>query len=156
MEQKTIRSRVIDLCSEDAYGSWELWWSLGPKETETLVVLRDQFVLCIQELIADGTLLALKKSDHNLLSVVALDVERLKYEIQNSSRPVPLDYFWFDLESNEGRVAGTRYQYPDGRGVRVLPGSPLASDAVKRGPYSRTIDIDNVSGPIPLDGNPAL
>jgi hypothetical protein len=65
------------------------------------------------------------------------------------------EFFWFDV-ANTRRLVGTRYQYRDGRGVRVLPGNPSEIETVKRGGYSRIVDVDNVSDPIPLAGNPTL
>ena len=151
-----MRSRIIELCSEDAYGSWELWWSLGVKKTEKRDSFCDRFIEAVQGLVSEGKIVALRKDEHNQFSVVPLDPDRLSYELQNSHNPKPLEYFCFDLANAQGRAVGTRYQYPDGRGVRVLPGNPSALDPVKRGGYSRIIDIDNVSNPIPLADNPTL
>ena len=151
-----MRSRIIELCSEDAYGSWELWWSLGAKKAEEQDSFCDRFIEAVQGLVSEGKITALRKDEHNQFSVVPLDPDRLRYELRNSDDAKPLEYFWFDVANAEGRGAGTRYQYPDGRGVRALPGNPSALDRVKRGGYSRTIDIDNVSDPIPLAGNPTL
>jgi len=151
-----MRSRIIELCSEDAYGSWELWWSLGVKKAEDRDSFCDRFIEAVQGLVSEGKIVALRKDEHNQFSVVQINPDRLSYELQNSDDPKPLEYLWFDVANAQDRAAGTRYQYPDGRGVRVVPGNPSALDPVKRGGYSRIIDIDNVSDPIPLAGNPTL
>ena len=150
MPAEYIRSRIIELCSEDAYGSWELWWSLGAKKAEQWDSLCDRFIQAVQGLVSEGKVIALRKDEHNQFSVVPLDGDRLRHELQNSDDPKPFEYYWFDVANAEGRTAGTRYQYPDGRGVRVLPGNPSDIDLVKRCGYSRIIHIDNVSDPIPL------
>jgi hypothetical protein len=139
-----MQSRIIELCSEDAYGSWELWWSLGAMEAEERNSSCNRFIETVQSLVREGKIIALRKDEHNQFSVVQLDRDRLSYEIQNSDDPKPLEYFWFDIADGKGRAAGTRYQYPDGRGVRVLPGNPSEIETVKRG------------DPIPLAGNPTL
>jgi hypothetical protein len=156
MPSERIQSRIIELCSEDAYGSWELWWSLGAKKAEERDSLCDRFIEAVQGLANEGKVISLRKDEHNQFSVVQLDRDRLRYELQNSDDPKPFEYYWFDVAHAEGRTAGTRHQYPNGRGVRVLPGNPSDIDLVKRGGYSRIIDIDNVSDPIPLAGNPTL
>ena len=156
MPLELMRSRIIELSSEDAYGSWELWWSLGTKKAEERDTLCDRFIGALQGLVNDEKIISLRKDQHNQFSVIPLDLDRLRYEFRNSDDAKPLEYFWFDVANAEGRGAGKRYQYPDGRGVRVLPGNPSALDPVKRGGYSRIIDIDNVSDPIPLAGNPTL
>jgi hypothetical protein len=156
MPPELVRSRIIELCSEDAYGSWELWWSLGAKKTEKQDALCDRFIEAVQGLVREGVIIALRKDEHNQFSVVQLDRDRLRYELQNADHPKPSEFFWFDVADTEGRVAGTRYQYRDGRGVRVLPGNPSEIETVKRGGYSRIVDVDNVSDPIPLAGNPTL
>jgi hypothetical protein len=156
MPPELVTSRIIELCSEDAYGSWELWWSLGAKNAEERNALCDRFIEAVQGLVREGVIIALRKNEHNQFSVVPLDGDRLRHELQISDDPKPFEYYWFDVANTEGRTAGTRYQYPDGRGVRVLPGNPSDIDLVKRGGYSRIIDIDNVSDPIPLAGNPTL
>lgn len=104
----------------------------------------------------EGKIVALSKDEHNQFSVAPLNRDRLSYELQNADHPKPLEFIWFDVANAEGRAAGTRYQCPDGRGVSVLPGNPFALDPVRRGGYSRIIDIDNVSDPIPLADDPTL
>jgi hypothetical protein len=156
MPSKRIQSRIIELCSEDAYGSWELWWSLGAKKPKERDSLCDRFIEAVQDLLNEGRVIALRKDEHNQFSVVQLDRDQLTYELQNADHPKPSEFFWFDVANTERRLVGTRYQYRDGRGVRVLPGNPSEIDTVKRGGYSRIVDVDNVSDPIPLAGNPTL
>jgi hypothetical protein len=156
MPSERIQSRITELCSEDAYGSWELWWSLGPKKAEERDALCDRFIGSVQGLVNERKIIALRKDEHNQFSVVQLDRDRLRYQLQNADHPKPSEFFWFDVANTEGRLAGTRYQYPDGRGVRVLPGNPSDVETVKRGGYSRIVDVDNVSDPIPLASNPTL
>jgi hypothetical protein len=54
MPSERIQSRIIELCSEDAYGSWELWWSLGAKKAEERDFLCDRFIEAVQGLVSDG------------------------------------------------------------------------------------------------------
>jgi hypothetical protein len=156
MPSERIQSRIIELCSEDAYGSWELWWSLGAKEAEERNSLCDRFIEAVQSLVREGKIIALRKAERNQFSVVQLDHDRLRYELRNADHPKPIEFYWFDVANAQARTAGTRYQYPDGRGVRVLPGSHSEVETVRRGGYSRIVDVDNVSDPIPLAGNPTL
>src|SRR5271166_3267573 len=51
MPSERIQSRIIELCSEDAYGSWELWWSLGAKKAEERDTLCDRFIVALQGLL---------------------------------------------------------------------------------------------------------
>jgi hypothetical protein len=125
MPPELVRSRIIELCSEDAYGSWELWWSLGAKKTEERDALCDHFIGSVQGLVNEGKIIALRKDEHNRFSVVQLDRDRLSYELQNANHPKPSEFFWFDVVNTVGRMAGTRYQYPRWQRRSRLAGKSL-------------------------------
>jgi hypothetical protein len=91
-----IRGEILELCSEDDWGSWELWWSVsaelpGSEVSETARI----FAEVIANLVESGELIAKRHDPDGTCDPVAFDKERLMVEVQESVRPDPDQYFWF-------------------------------------------------------------
>ena len=94
-----IKASIIELCSEDDYGSWELWWNISsdvsPDQTGAL---RRSFLDAVSELISSGRLIAKRQRMKSQIIATEYDREKLAREIDSASNPDPESYFWFGTE----------------------------------------------------------
>ena len=96
MTNADIEANVLELCAEDEFGSWELWWSVRAKccsldEKE----LRSLFVKTIGNLVDLGRLAAGTRSAKGDFLAAAFSRERLAEEIQHADSPEPDRSYWF-------------------------------------------------------------
>lgn len=97
-EHTSIKTRILELCSEDDYGSWELWWAVMPEiGTVEEDELRHDFVNTVGELINTHAIAAKKKGSDSKLSAAVFSKRRLDSEIRNASKPDPSRYYWFGV-----------------------------------------------------------
>jgi hypothetical protein len=92
-----IKRTILELASEDSYGSWELWGAVR-QETAAAdeVTLRNKFAEILNELIAASKLKALKyNSADGTYRECALDGTRLRYEIEHADNPDRDEFYWF-------------------------------------------------------------
>ena len=90
MNRDEIRAKLLELCQEDYYGVWELWWAVSQKvETpSSLPELMNDFIHVILRLVEEGKLVAGsggfpgKPFIHN-----PLDKQELLRQIRNSREP---------------------------------------------------------------------
>ena len=94
--QVEVEKAVKELCSEDDWGSWELWWyvSEGVPNEET-AKLKRTFIKAISEMVECGDLIAKCHGDRGDCSAVLFDSEKLLSEIESSRNPEPNSFFWF-------------------------------------------------------------
>jgi hypothetical protein len=109
MEKRDIRINILDSCTEDAYGSWELWWGIKHKESESIDSLKGDFVSCVKELVDEKKIIALHHRSwdgkENIYTPADFDQARLEYEIDHSLQETGLDpdtFYWFEA-TDEGR-----------------------------------------------------
>ncbi len=93
-----ILSKILELASEDDYGSWELWWSVrrepcGLKEEK----LRRRFVDVIDDLVQKGQLLTKAKGTDGNFHIAKFDRLRLLNEIYRADQPDPDGFYWFGV-----------------------------------------------------------
>jgi hypothetical protein len=97
-ERTSIKDQILELCAEDDYGSWELWWAIGAenrisKEGE----LQHDFLTAVEELVKDHVIIAKAKTADHKIAPVSFSMKRLQEEIRNAAKPNPDQYYWFGL-----------------------------------------------------------
>jgi hypothetical protein len=94
-----IKAGIIELCSEDDYGSWELWWKVSaqvaPAQT---TALKRSFLDVVSELISAGKLIPKHRRPIGQITATGYDREKLAREVDSASKPDPDSYFWFGTE----------------------------------------------------------
>ncbi len=91
-----LKASPLELCAEDYYGVWELYWNyqglMGTKEVDD-----ELFISVLQELMATGKIVPFDKSTHtNEFEATTIDLERLRSELRETrSGNVGWDFYWF-------------------------------------------------------------
>jgi len=94
-----IKANVLELCSEDDYGSWELWWNASAEVPEDQVPdLKRRFLGVVSELVSAGKLIAKRESRDGNITATQFDREKLAREIDSAADPDPDSFFWFGTE----------------------------------------------------------
>lgn len=93
------RIHILELCSEDAYGSWEFWQNFPKTEAEGQLIAQ-----AIKELVAEKKIIPLEHKTRGDYKEVSLDVSRLEKEIRLSMIPNvdPDSFYWFEA-TQEGK-----------------------------------------------------
>lgn len=91
-----IKAVVLELCTEDDYGSWELWGDISAgvaadQEDE----LQKRFLDVVSELVSGGQLIAKTHSSEGNIAPTGFDRVKLAREINSASDPDPDSSFWF-------------------------------------------------------------
>jgi hypothetical protein len=97
MDRREISSKILELCSEDEYGSWELWWAVSPgRENDVDRDLQLAFIDVIEDLTRDGKIVAKERIDGLRSQIAPFSRERLKKEINSAFHPDANSFYWFD------------------------------------------------------------
>src|SRR4051794_39588995 len=57
--REEIKADVLEVCSEDDCGSWELWWHISAKvSTDQISGVKHMFVNVVSNLVSSGKLIA--------------------------------------------------------------------------------------------------
>jgi len=92
----TIRNKIVELCEEDDYGSWELWWAITADHSNIPIdTLRQKFIVAVGRLVESRSIVAKVKGVDGKCLITSFFKERLQEEISNASQPNPDDYYWF-------------------------------------------------------------
>jgi hypothetical protein len=95
MNKTEIKISILEACSEDAYGSWELWWGIKPKTQDNIDQLKKDFIDNVDELIKEGKMIALHHRSwdgkENIYTKATFKRERLEYEVDHSLQETGLD-----------------------------------------------------------------
>ncbi len=82
MNRKSTRAHILELCSEDAYTSWEFW--IGEKTDEQC----KEIVQTVADLVKEKKLHPLRKfpegHPRGTYEVIPFDIERLEREVKES------------------------------------------------------------------------
>ncbi len=96
MHEKHLGEKILELCSEDFYGSWELWWAvrqhLSSRYDENLA---KEFVLTLSNLVNSSKLKCYQKTRDERFDQVIFAADQLAMEIANSDTPIPASSYWF-------------------------------------------------------------
>jgi hypothetical protein len=97
--KEQINADVLELCSEDDYGSWELWWHISAEvPAEQIPALQHRFLDVVSDLVSSGNLIAKVHSTDGNITATEFDREKLAREVDSASNPDPDSYFWFGTE----------------------------------------------------------
>ncbi|HUA65416.1 MAG TPA: hypothetical protein VME24_06185 [Alphaproteobacteria bacterium] len=98
---QNARSKILELCSEDDYGVWELFGAVTPffgerKENKSFAKI---FTRLVKDLIGEGLIVSKIKSQATAqLEIAALDENELAKQLRNLARPDPESFYWFGLK----------------------------------------------------------
>jgi hypothetical protein len=94
-----IKTNVIELCSEDDYGSWELWWNISAKAPpDQMPALKRNFLDVVSELVSVGRLIAKRQRMDGQITEAEYNREKLAHEIDSAGSPDRDSFFWFGTE----------------------------------------------------------
>jgi hypothetical protein len=94
-----IEAGIIELCSEDDYGSWELWWNVSAEvPDDEMPALKSRFQKVVTDLVTEGKLIAKRRDADGGIMPTQYDQEKLAREIASAHEPDPDSYFWFGTE----------------------------------------------------------
>ncbi len=91
-----IRSKILELCSESEYGSWEFWSDRNNKTEEECEQLFQALIDLVNEKLIIST--EHKHIVDRSYTEAPLDTIRLKNELKRSMKPYNVDpdsFYWF-------------------------------------------------------------
>lgn len=92
----SISGKILELCSEDDYGSWELWWAITSDHKNVADQdLQLDFINVIENLVRDRKIVAKIRTVGPRFLIVPFSRERLNEEIKSAIRPDPNTFYWF-------------------------------------------------------------
>jgi hypothetical protein len=93
-----IQKKVAELCSEDDWGSWELWWNIASSAgIKDLFATKQRFIRAIEKMTSAKALVA-KRMTKGKLTPTLLDSRELAREIDAADSPDPDHFYWFGTE----------------------------------------------------------
>ena len=101
MNLDEITFSILDLISEDVYGSWELWGGVVQDSGGNVSPdLRQQFVNTVHHLVQNKKIHVWHhkswSGNENTYTPTDLDEEQLTYEMEHYQKPDPDTYYWFE------------------------------------------------------------
>jgi predicted nucleotidyltransferase len=98
MTKNEIEKDILELCAEDYYGVWELYWPYSNATDKTPKDV-DLFINAIKELVDTKKIAPFQTTNEtNEFWPIVLDLDRLKSEIlQVKAGNVQWEYYWFGL-----------------------------------------------------------
>lgn len=97
MNLREIKSIILELSSEDAWGSWELWRNISAdRPDKELASIQKKFMDVIKNLVDEKKIIALKHILKESFDEVIFDPKKLEYEINNADKPDPYSFYWFE------------------------------------------------------------
>ena len=92
----TLETDILELTSEDDYGSWELWWRVTQlHKGEDSGSLTGSFVATIENMISRGILKAKRRKPSGQLQPVKFSAAELRQQIEQAKTPIPDQFYWF-------------------------------------------------------------
>jgi hypothetical protein len=93
-----IEQKLTELCSEDDWGSWELWWNIASVAgSGQLSATKQSFITTIKRMMSAKALVA-KRMVKGKLTPSLLDSRELAREIDAADSPDPDNFYWFGTE----------------------------------------------------------
>lgn len=95
-----IRSRIqhtiMELCSEDDWGGWELWWNVeASNSSENQTEVKCDFISVIEEMVNNGKLLSKRHLPEGICVKEVFDVRRLASELDRLKNVDADSFYWF-------------------------------------------------------------
>jgi len=96
MDAQKIKKIVLELSSEDAHGSWELWSASSQGlDRQEIVRVRELFQQVIGDLVVANKLVVFKKKPENGFVPTLLEPAKLAEELKRVDHPDPNTFYWF-------------------------------------------------------------
>ncbi len=94
MKMSALETNILELISEDDYGSWELWWRMTQlHKGENSGSLTGAFVATIENLISRGIIKAKRRTPSGQLQPAKFSAAELRREIEQSKTPYPDQFY---------------------------------------------------------------
>jgi hypothetical protein len=100
IKMPAAREKILELCSEDDYGVWELFWAVAPflkkeNQEQNPEIL---FIQLIRDFIDERLIVSkIKNQTTNQLKPVAFDTNTLTMQLKKLANPDPESFYWFGL-----------------------------------------------------------
>lgn len=96
MHVHKIEKIILELASEDAHGSWELWSAITQElDNQEVARVRKLFQQVVGNLVVANKLTVLKKKSERGFVPALLDPARLAEELTRVDHPDPSTFYWF-------------------------------------------------------------
>lgn len=101
MDLEKIKRNILEICSEDAYGSWELWDNDSPRDQQHIEII----IHAVQEMIENGLIVSEEYlSSNNTYKAVPFTTERLEKELKLAIKgEVDSDTFYWFYATDKGQ-----------------------------------------------------
>ena len=96
------REKVLELCSEDDYGVWELFSSVIPNEDKSnRENAETSFLHLVEDLINEQKIFPKRKNPTTKkLESVDFDANTLALQLKKISSPDPESFYWFSVSQS--------------------------------------------------------
>lgn len=89
------REKILELCSEDDYASWELFGAVKPFFESHA---QESFLDLIQDLVKEGRIASkIKSKTTSELELVVFDPKNFSNQLEKIHQPAPYSMYWFGL-----------------------------------------------------------
>lgn len=96
--KSNIEQLLLELCAEDDWGSWELWWNIsGSMPHKPWPEPKHAFLDVIDGLVAEGRLLAKHRLQDGSFAKTGYQRATLAFEIEHADAPDPDNFYWFGV-----------------------------------------------------------
>ena len=96
LTKSRIKQTVLELCSEDDWGSWELWWNVAASNSaEIQSELKTTFISVVQEMVGNGQLISKRHRVDGVCVPDEFDVECLVNDLDKVDNVDIDSFYWF-------------------------------------------------------------
>ncbi|MFZ3374122.1 MAG: hypothetical protein WA183_01035 [Chthoniobacterales bacterium] len=104
ISQRALEKEILELCSEDDFGSWELWWKIhGDHHREDEEQLKRWFVNAVAALVNCGTVIAKKRLPTGDMMSTTFQLDKLNRDLAAADDPDPDRNYWFGIGERESK-----------------------------------------------------
>ncbi len=94
-----LEDRILEMCKEDDYGCWELWWTMRPFMSGVESSDAGEFVKCISKMCDLGYIYCKTRRRDSVMEKSSLEVGKLLADILNLTTPLKSEdgLYWFGV-----------------------------------------------------------
>jgi hypothetical protein len=100
IEKQATRQKILELCSEDDYGIWELFGSVVPvcKDKGQQENFETLFLKLVEDLVKEHKIVSKKENPKtNKLESVDFNPDILALQLKKIATPDPKSFYWFGV-----------------------------------------------------------
>lgn len=91
-----IKQTILELCSEDDWGSWELWWNVVASNASDIKCdLKADFISVVQEMVRQGQLVPKRHHSDGVCVPDKFDENRFANDLDNVDNVDIDNFYWF-------------------------------------------------------------